>query len=180
MASYAYLVKTLLPAWKRSYDEGDRTIDMADAEMRGMLAQLPSSHTVCYVHEDPNEGFEENDAETGETYSYRECVAFTVKDGVYHVWTLNCTNMNGFVRYYSDTTVKLDSITCATYMWEEVMLDVLYARHNMNIDFSAWAQAVYRLHYLWEGGLWEKCYEPKRIERILEVGGMDAVLNYLE
>jgi hypothetical protein len=179
MASYAYLVKTLLPAWKNSYDEGDRAIDMADAEMRGMLAQLPSSHKVCYVHEDPMEGFEENDAETGETYSFRECTVFTVKDGVYHVWFLNCTNMNGFVRYYSDKTVKLDSLTHKDYM-EELLLDVLVGRHNQTIDFRAWAQAVYQTHQLWEGGLWEKCYEPKRIERILEVGGMNAVLNYLE
>ncbi len=134
MASYAYLVKTLLPAWKRSYDEGDRAIDMADAEMRGMLAQLPSSHTVCYVHEDPNEGFQENDAETGETYSYRECVVFTVKDDEYYAWSLSMTNMNGFVRYYpieNNNMRKLDSITPNDFLWNDILLDVL---HDHNID----------------------------------------------
>ncbi len=124
------LVKSLLPAWKKTYDEEPVT----DPEtLKALEWATNRGHNVYYVHEDMEHQDEGNEDGTYEIYSHRSYTVFTKKDDNYYVWVLEYSNMNGFIRHYNPYEFpehpkmrSLDSITSRDFLWEDVLLDVLH------------------------------------------------------
>ncbi len=171
------LLKEFLPRWKDTHDKELTILRRMDSDFDSIISVLHDTagadHELYYTHYE-----EHDDSIPGEIYETKTVIAFTKKGNAYHMWYVELIRSDEITQILEPKHISLDPVCLPNFLWEDVLEEVLKDRlPGMNLPQMA--AKIAQTHLLWKNGLFEKCYEPARIQRIMDLGGMEAVTNYL-